>query len=418
MRVLLTLIAVPLLATARWRWPLRGRALRVGAASMAGAVCASFLGSAARHVLQNVAAPREWDYLCFWIWGRAAHLGLDPYLPEHLRRVAESLHPSPEFQSEILATGFFYPPPSILLFLPLGFLSPRAGLVAWSAFQAALLIGLVVVLARRVLGDPGKPGLLAALTLCAASFGLQQTFFYAQTNVLVALLLALAWGDRDRDRAGAWVALGAAVKPWVAVLGVWLLVRRRWRSAAVAVLCMLALAGASVAVLGPAAAANWLRSGARPPVPGAVYVEWMNQSLLGTVLRGLRQSGPTAMGVAAYGALALPLAALVLWAGSRCRDTHPAECFSSFVAAGLLLYPGTLSHYSFVLVVPVAALWFRDPLPAVRDRAWAASAVTLLYLLPALRGGAVAFWAFALLGAAALWRARSAWLPSSVPGPP
>ena len=98
-----------------------------------------FLGYLVRMELHAAAANlrevREWDFLCFWLWGRAGARGANFYDPAASAWMAEGLELSPEFQRQIVDVGFWYPPPTMLLFAPFGALPVRAALLLWYALQ-------------------------------------------------------------------------------------------------------------------------------------------------------------------------------------------------------------------------------------------------------------------------------------------
>jgi hypothetical protein len=95
---------------ARWRAALIGLTL---------AVILVFGINSTRIMHSNIAHPPEWDFLGFWIGGRLAVQGLNFYEPENYEQVAQHLSLSDEFAQEITEVGFWYPPPSMLLFVPL-----------------------------------------------------------------------------------------------------------------------------------------------------------------------------------------------------------------------------------------------------------------------------------------------------------
>jgi hypothetical protein len=56
----------------------RARALAVAVALV---VIAYQLYGLSSIALSNLRAPREWDFMCFWVWGRLAVTGADFYDP-------------------------------------------------------------------------------------------------------------------------------------------------------------------------------------------------------------------------------------------------------------------------------------------------------------------------------------------------
>ena len=105
-------------------------------------------------IFHNIAQPPEWDFLYFWLPGKVAAQGLNFYEPEHARQLAQALFtPSSDFTREILDTGFWYPSPSIFLFLPLGWFDVHTALSIWSVFHLTVLVASIFWLWKIFLKD-------------------------------------------------------------------------------------------------------------------------------------------------------------------------------------------------------------------------------------------------------------------------
>jgi hypothetical protein len=110
--------------------------------------------------------------------------------------------------------------------------------------------------------------------------------------------------------------------------------------------------------VGPAAFATYFRSNPAGREPAFAFVEVVNQSLLAVMLR-LRGALPdhvSALHEPRYllAAGILTVATLVLCA----RPNAPADAaFAASLLLGLIVYPGALSSYGVVLVVPLLVLW-------------------------------------------------------------
>ena len=124
---------------------------------------------------------------------------------------------------------FPHPPFSLIISLPLAFMSFHAGAALWFAVTMALVFTLAVLI-HKAATSPNMPWLGAGpicLLLCAwppVLYNLEK----GQWSVLVAVLLALAWHAvrRGEVRNGALLAaLAASVKVFPVVLGAYFLVR-------------------------------------------------------------------------------------------------------------------------------------------------------------------------------------------------
>src|ERR1044072_6424587 len=106
-----------------------------------------FFFSKVIHFINN---PKVFDFTAFFLWGKTAAQGYDFYLPQNLQLVFNSLQLPPAdykwFSEEIVNVGFLYPPPSILYFVPLGFLSHKAALLCWSVLNVLFAFGCIYLI--------------------------------------------------------------------------------------------------------------------------------------------------------------------------------------------------------------------------------------------------------------------------------
>jgi hypothetical protein len=314
----------------------------------------------------NVHAPREWDYACFWLYGHIAAAHGNIYDPAVFARFASPFTPSPEFRAAVLDVGFPYPPPTIALFLPLAFIpSVPAGLALWYVAQFAALAGSAWILSRTLMPEDGWRGALLILALVAALPATLMNVDNAQTNFILLLLVALTLRDRHAPAGAVWEMLAVWVKPYAAALLLLDAVGRQWRRLLVAaVTALLSLAGAAL-VLGPATLASYVNSNPATREPAYAFTEFVNQSLLAVVLRLHAALPPhvSALHEPLYLAGALLLTGLTVALCVRTGGRSEAA-FAATLLLGLILYPGALSSYGVILIVPFLILWRgRDAFP-------------------------------------------------------
>lgn len=324
-------------------------------------------------IAKGVHEPREWDFKHFWSWGVAVTEGTSPYDHENLIRIIEPVGAGEDLRDELHC---FYPPPSLLLFAPLGWLPFKASLAVWSLVQVAALAGCIWLLLREFAADADPLFRSVLVLLAVATWATSMTFAVAQTNFLVLLAVLLFWRDRDRPLAGVWLTLGATVKPLVALLGLYLLVRGAWRAIAAAVLTGVGLLVATCLLLGPGIFSDFLeREGVSEHYLPA---QGLNQSLSGVLLRAFNTDTTTA-GLLERPLLLSILAAVAITTGAviaRTRRGDGRRPLAATIAMMLLVYPGTLAHYSVQLLPPLAWL-LADSKRTGRGR-WVAIAVTTL----------------------------------------
>ncbi len=319
----------------------------------------------------------EWDYLGFWLHARTATLGQNFYDPAHARALALPFGPTPEFMAEIVNAGFWYPPPSMFLFLPLGAFDPAAALPFWYAFHAAALAASVFLLWRIFFPGGGAVECLACAAVTLAIHGTETTFRFSQTNFVALLTLLLFWRRRHSGSGGAWLVVAAFVKPFLALLVLEPLLARRGRVLVGAMIAGLALFVASGLAFGlDTVLASFTGHGAGAK-PYWIYDQPTNQSLLGLVLRLTRAEceGTGCMRNPIYLAGAALLGTITLLLGSRLRRAGEDEwALALYLLLALVVYPVSQLFYSVLLVPPILLAWRH------RDRVPGGAAVTVLVL--------------------------------------
>jgi hypothetical protein len=257
---------------------------------------------------------------------------------------------------------YLYPPPAILLVLPLAALSTTTAVLVWTALMlGSFLVGVAVMPVSRT---------IRWWTVLLA--GLSWPFVFAvklgQVGPLLFLTFAIGWRWLDDPiRLGASTAIGAAVKLQPALIIVWAGLTGRWRAIGVAVAVLAVLAAAVTVLAGSAVWPDFLSvvrtiadQNATPNnvTPGAVaYQAGIDPAIAGAI--------QIASGIAV-------LVALVI--GAR-RATAEAGYLVAVVASQLLS-PVLWNHYAMLLLLPVAYL-----LSAGR---WWALAIPLATSLPLL----------------------------------
>ncbi len=359
-------------------------------------------GGLARIALGNIRAPHEWDFACFWLYGHIAAAHLNVYDPGVYARFASPFPPDSAFRDAVLNVGFPYPPPSIALFWPLGFLaSVRLGLTLWYGVAVGALIAAAWFLARSFMPADGWRGALLILGLICALPAAQNTVGDAQTNFLLLLLVALALLKRNTPAGAVWTALAVWVKPYAAVLLVTDLIGRHWRRLAVAGLTLALTLAAGVLLVGPLAFAAYLQANPSAREPPSAFVEVVNQSLLSAVLR-LHHTLPPRVS-ASHEPLYVGLALLftLVTVAACLRRTSTQAAFAVTLLLGLIVYPGTLTSYGVMLILPLLVLWQqRNQFPGRTPAVALISAAAVLLQSGWLQCG---FAADVLLWAACCW---------------
>lgn len=310
------------------------------------------------HLMEmRVRTVPEWDVRVFWIYGQLMANGENVYALEPYQKFYQELQPSRDFIEAVLQVGGEYPPPTMLLFRPLGCCTMPRAFLYWYIFFGLTVLGAIVLLRHTFLRRDGLWGLALILLLLLSLGGTWETIRFGQTSFLTLILLLLYWLDRERPRAGVWIVLGAIAKPYMAILLFDALLNKRWRAVVWSAGAGALASAASLLLLGPRTFISYFTLDPPGRVPRWVYMEWVNQSLLATILRLTR--APVARSPAANPIFLVSVLGLFLitgWLIVRAgRETTLSLCL--WLLLGLIIYPGTLAHYSVMLLPVLLLLW-------------------------------------------------------------
>jgi len=173
-----------------------------------------------------------YDFTAFYLWGKTAAKGLDFYLPANLQIVFNSLELPPAdykiFTEEIVNVGFLYPPPTILYFAPLGFLSYKAAVICWAVLNVFFAFGSIYLIYDLFFRKDKLNGLILVSILFIFLKPVLDTVSFLQTNFIVLFYLLLVRKYLDKRIAGVFVALAMFTKPYMAILVLLFIIKRKW----------------------------------------------------------------------------------------------------------------------------------------------------------------------------------------------
>ncbi len=335
-------------------------------------------------VVPHLYDPPIWDVRCFWVWGRIALTSHNIYDPASSLAIGSTFPYDAVWHRLFLKVGFVYPPPTILLFAPLGlFPTPQSAAPFWYAVNLAALVTAMFVLWRAFLRKYGLSGLLATAVLVTAFGPTSQTLSYGQPLTIMLLFIALYLTDGSPLRRGFWLGLAFIVKPLAAPLLLLPLFKRAWAESATAISTMaIGLLGA-ILLVGWDNVSPYFTNGPSRRYPLTIWLETENQSLFSAVLRITHQPAPDSLLRAepflACAAL-VTLATVYVCAKSANRDRSTTLCL--LIALALLIYPPATGFYSELLLVPILVLWstagpgLRVPVIAYASAVYAALDIT------------------------------------------
>ena len=194
--------------------------------------------------------------------------GASPYTADAFKDdVALLGEPAPVTLTGRLVPPFLYPPPSLLLFYPLTFMSFRTAKLLLLIVNHLSVLPIVYLFCTRIAGESvGKPlrhvALLLSIVYMLVSYPVLANMEYGQVNLLVLLLLAGTWLAVKADKHPLLIALPLAaavlLKTYPILLLPLLVFTHRFRAAAY-----------TIALLGGATVVAWLI------LPSTVWPEWL-----------------------------------------------------------------------------------------------------------------------------------------------
>jgi len=301
----------------------------------------------------------EWDFLAFWVDGRVGISGEDFYDSQSYLELNLPVQPSTDFRKSILSVGFRYPPISMLLFAPLGLFSYSAAYALWYVVNSVALGFAILLVWRRYFKRYHLQGLVVAALILLAMRGAFATVRAGQSNFLVLLALVAFVADMNRLRGGFWLGFGIVVKPLLLILLLPLGLKKNWRAVGGALIALACACLLTVVFFGIDAFSGYV--GTLPSkMPYSSYVEEVRQSLLAGIMRIIGTQSPPpdnpALNPVFVGA-SLMMVLLSAWATLRLPKEQCRLAFGYWIPLMMVVYPGTLYHYSVYLAVPFLLLW-------------------------------------------------------------
>lgn len=271
-----------------------------------------------------------------------------------------------------LALPFIYPPFAAMVLTPLALVPWTVAWVSLFVVSFASLAVTLYVVALRAWPAGGRSGALAAASL-AVPLALWiepvlQTFEFGQVNIVLMALVAVdCLKVRTRWPRGLLVGIAAAIKLTPAAFVLFFLLRRDYRSAAVAAVTAAAATGLGFLV-DPAASARYWFGGPASGVSGSVF--YTNE----TIQAVLARMGVSGFALTAIWALA-SLVLLVLVVPVIRRADRPLALVVTGAFA-LLVSPTSWSHH-WVWIAPALVVTIAHALRG-RSAGWAAVSAVLL----------------------------------------
>lgn len=338
----------------------------------------------ANDIKNNYSKPPEWDFLVFWIDSNVAANGSNFYDSTNYQTIQLPYEPTNGFKEEILDVGFKYPPFTMFLFLPLAIFNFNNAYLYWEIFNVVVSLICIYMIWRSHLNDHG---LLGLVLIAALLFRLPQTrltFTFAQTNFIAMLFFLLYWKNRTKPLSGLWLFFGIVVKPYLAILCLYPVLKFNWKQLAVMFAMSIAMIILSTMAFGWDVIFTFV-NGSPANLPDYLYFEEVNQSLLAAILRTLPSTSVLGSSAPLFNPLyllsSLVLAGITIYSAIKNRDADNDDwILLSLLFLGLLIYPASLAHYGVFYIMPVALL-LQGNRPSMKEGMWVIGIVSVIYLL-------------------------------------
>lgn len=335
---------------------------RIASFSVILAVVLIFGFKIVRATYSRIINPPVWDFQCFWLHGNVVVRGLDFYEPQNYHDTAQSLNLNYDegFSQETLDVGSLYPPMTMFLFAPLGWFDIQTAALLWYILQSVILVIDIFLLWKLFLGNFKLVGLAFTFALVLMFPPIIHNIVYAQLNFIVLFMLLLFWRDRQLTRSGIWLGIGIIVKPYLALLLVYLFVNRKWRTITSALLTLSLASLLSLIAFGSTTFFDYFTSNPVIRLPAWFFSELGNGSLYAIIWRLItRYLGSGSLGLVQpiFISASIILIAFTVWLVYQLGSSYDEWALAIILSLALLLYPDVGSNYCVALTAPLLLLW-------------------------------------------------------------
>ena len=309
-------------------------------------------------IINTIHHPEFWDFTCFYLYGKVSSGGNNFYSPENFHIVFNSLNlPAilnssnaaySGFITECVNVGFPYPPPTILYFAPLGYLSYQTALIVWTLFTSIFAFACIYIIYRLFFKEYKLNGLMLVSILFFTLSAAKSTIFYTQTNFILFFLLLLMKKYSDNKIAGVFLALAIFTKPYMIIFMLYFLLRKKWNAILYFISSSIILVGFTLALFGKEVFTSYLFNNSITRLPKFVFSEDMNQSLQAVLLRHhlITLEYPATYMFISIVILLITGIFLLFLSKKKLYD----NMWATLLLIGLMIYPGTLGHYGVMLL--------------------------------------------------------------------
>ncbi len=313
--------------------------------------------------------PKEWDFMAFYIDGYVARFGTSLFNPDNYAAAISSLDSemsnlgislSNEFRREVVEVGFKSPPFTAYALVWMSFFGIETARFIWCAIMLCSIAIYCVVLSHSSHSSSRWVVLTDTLaTISSIVLSMKSTFAvlsYAQTSAFVALFLALAVLNSNKPISGYWSALAIALKPVGGIVMIFYVFSGKWRQVFVLITTILIVSVLSAASFGFDDWAAYFEKEYVRASPSWLYYQNNTTSLLAEIMRFKNIEDypwadtsvmPTFFAIST---ILIVIAFAIVFLLGKSNDKL---VFSTVIAIGLAIYPGTQVSYGIISAIPI-----------------------------------------------------------------
>ena len=322
-------------------------------------------------IIQTYHIIPEWDFLCFYLFGAVGRSHSNFYDPVVFKKYFDILQlqsfASPSFIKEIVNVGFWYPPPSMFLFIGLSLFKLKTAYYIWQSIVVFLFLLDVFLLIQLFNSYKTKElketNLRLPLLLLILLFPhVIESLFVSQTLTLFLFFLLLMIMYINKWQSGVFLAILIIIKPLAALFFLYFLFFKKWKIIFSFTITGIVIVLATGLFFGIDNFINYFLSPPTLRIPAYVYLE--SSSLYENVLKLQRHlpnliSDNTIKPV--YYSVSILLILTTFYTTYKINNIKNFNTFFVFIPLALIIYPGTLGHYIIILLP--AILYFYNLAP-------------------------------------------------------
>jgi hypothetical protein len=305
-------------------------------------------------------APRDWDYTCFYLYGNVAAKGMNFYNPSDYLAILKTLNIpiklSDEFMREVVDVGCPYPPPTLLLFSILGFFSYGNALIIWTIINNIFLAGCIVLIKNIFFNRKGFEGIMISTIIVLAFNSVLITILLSQILFILLFFLLLFYKYKDKPTGGIFLAIAIFIKPFAAILFLYLIIKRQKKAVSYFFLSCLIICSITALIFGIYPFIEYFLNNPTLREPEWLFTEEVNQSLLAKLYRSLPNNKSLAKIIYLLGSSVLAIMfGGIIYQNKNDKDLN-GVFFVILLAVSLIIYPSGMNTYPVVHLISILIL--------------------------------------------------------------